>query len=145
MNLLFEILIFVFAAALTGFVSANVARAFDFGMDYGHYIDWIRLNRVRKAAAKVNELDTFEEAFLNRKLVEDFGERVDAVDQLYWIVASKHKPLTVWLCDKCMSHRINFVFSGITSILYATFCGFGFYLILFYIISFSFNHYFIKS
>lgn len=145
MNVLFEVLTFVFAAALTGFVSANVARALDFGMDYGHYIDWIRLNRVRKAAAKINELDTFEEAFLKRKLTEDYGERIDAVDQLYWMIASKYNPLTVWLCDKCMSHRINFAFSILATGGLACVYGFGFQLIIFYIISFSFNHYFIKS
>lgn len=144
---LVEIVFFIILAAVTGFASANTAKALDFGMDYGHLLDWFRLKKVRKAAEEVGELHTFNDSFQKRSFIENFGERINAIDQLYWIIANKKKSLALWLCDKCMSHRINFGFNILIGAYVCSFFAWYFWvpvLIGFYIISFSFNHYFVK-
>ncbi len=139
-----EYLILFFIALITGFSSSQIARALDFAMDFGHYLDWLRLSMVKKAAIKTGRLKDFESDFEKRLKIIDFGERIDAMDQLYWNVANAYKPLVLWLCFVCISHRINFLLSAVFIGCYWFLLGFNPLLIGFYIISFSINQYFIK-
>lgn len=140
-----DFLLFVFIAALSGFMSAQIAIALDFAMDYGHYFDWVRIYKVRKSAKLTEQLETFETEFEKRSKVQDFSDRINAMDQLYWQIAMRSKDLTLWLCHKCMSHRINALITIVFIASYSFLYEFNIALLGFYLISFSFNQIFINK
>lgn len=139
-----EFFAFVLVALLTGLTSSQIAKALDFGMDYGHWLDWFRVDRVKAAAKKIGELQAFTKELDERKKIGDFNDRLHMIDELYWTVALKRKSLTLWLCAKCLSHRINFFLSlGIIAGVWFE-VGFSLELLGFYLLSLTFNQIFVS-
>lgn len=141
---MYEILAILFCAALTGFVAAHIGKGLDSAMDYGHILDWLRLRVVRRAAKRTGQEELFNSEFEKRIKIEDFSDRVNAVDKLYWGIAIKHKPLTLWLCNMCIGHRVNLALSAVIIAAYCVFLGFYWPLIPFFFISYATTEYFLK-
>jgi hypothetical protein len=143
---LFELLYFLIVSVTIGFVSAQVAKALDFAMDYGHILTKLRYSAARRHAKKQNSLEYFDTEFEKRSKILDFSDRLNAIDNLYWKITAKSSALTIWLCKTCLSVRINIVFSIVTSIFYLTAnqIHFAAFFVL-YLIAFSVNQYFITN
>lgn len=140
-----DLLILFIGAITTGFFSSQLSKALDFGMDYGHWIDWFRMNKAYKAAMKVDKIAFF---VIERDKIleyESFDDRLNMMDQLYWKIARDYKPLTMWLCRVCLSHRINFLVSLYMMVLLFMYYGFNPFILAFYLVSFSVNQLIITS
>jgi len=145
MTIYLDFLMLIVSAFITGLVSSQVAKGLDFAMDYGHLLDWFRIDRV-KASAKKTKFDLyFQEEFSKRLEIGDFGERLEAMDELYWTISLRDKNLTLWLCSKCLSHRINFAFSTAWIVGASFAVGFSPAFLIFYLISFSINQIYISK
>lgn len=83
---------------LTGFLSSGIARYLDFLMTKGHVLDFVREWAARRAAKKVGLLELFDGID-----GENWDNRADIYDQIYWHIAKERKRFTIWICVFCIS------------------------------------------
>lgn len=95
--------LFILAGALAG----GAAKLADFMMDYGHPFDWMRMRRARIAARKTGMSlpDQIEQKFAKDDL--SFQERVQAMDEYYWLLAAEDKGFLGWICPYCLAGRFG--------------------------------------
>ena len=141
-----EILSFLAVSFSVGFVSAQVAKALDFGMDYKHFLWKIRFFKTRQSARKNNREFLFLREFVERRKIIDFNDRLNSIDHLYWREAATSSALTLWLCRVCLSHRIAALLSVLTAFFYLTAnqIHFAAFFVM-YTIAFAVNQYFIND
>ena len=145
LNWFFAILLFLFQ----GWIVAQLTAFFDNAMDYGHIFDFVRENKAKQAAAKLKPevSKSWNEHFEKLKEIPQFGERMQSISTHYFSLATKDKSFLLWICQNCMSARINLLLFVVGSLVYCVFAAKINLLILFayFLVSVSSTVYYINK
>ena len=127
-----------------GFVNAMMSNWLDSALDYGKIFGDIRFKIVERYAIKADKSQTFKELTDAVKLKPSFSDRLNDMNTVYWQIAKFEKGVQRFICKTCMA----------TNLLLLSFIPYGYILLDFdfhrsllfiFMLSFSFNEYYINK
>lgn len=137
---------FLLILCLTGGLIAGALTAFlDFSMLRGEIFEGVRIYFARRAARRIDRArgDDVYSSLLEEVLTRDFNnfdERINETNQVYWQLAIHDKRLVGWLCPTCLNVRVTLlVFILIASVFWHFFPSWG-VLVIFYLGMFAVSY-----
>ena len=118
MQVAISIIVAFSVSVFVGYMSALITRFLDSLLDYGMLLGRLRYALARYYARDDHDLQC---ELTDAALIDDFAERMDAVNTVYWKIAARRFWFTGWVCIKCFAARVCVVLYALSALVMLNF------------------------